>query len=92
MSTFFKYYQIIRNLIHIDEESYIVFLYPEDNSSVARAAEFAKKEIVKQQYSEHLLNVTWEDITSSLARVIKSDEEKEYLSEFRAKYLNYSKV
>ena len=61
--TFFKYYQIIRNLIHIDKDSYVVFLYPNDNSSVARAAEFAKKEILKQQYSEHLLNVTWEDIT-----------------------------
>ena len=69
----------------------MVFLYLEENSTVAQSAEFAKNEILKQQYSEHLLNVTWENVVSFLVKAISSDDEMEYLFEFKRKYLNYSK-
>jgi hypothetical protein len=96
MKEFFKHYQIIRNLIHVNDNSYVVFLYPDGNALIKNSAKEAKEKIIKQECSEHLINVTWEDITSFMISDIKpeTDQEKylfEYLAEFQEKYLNYSK-
>jgi hypothetical protein len=87
MKEFFENYQIIRNLIHIGENSYVVFLYPEGNLSVSKSALFAKENIVKQDYTTHLLNITWEDLVSHMAN--NSNANLDYLSGFQKKYLAF---
>lgn len=38
---FLKNYQLLRNLIHIDEDSFVVFIYPEENIGIRKSAKKA---------------------------------------------------
>lgn len=94
MKEFFKYYQIIRNLIHIDDNSYVVFLYTIENHAVCETAQFAeenivKENIVKEENSSHLFNITWEDIVLHLMK--NPDANTDFLSEFQKKYFAWQR-
>lgn len=85
MEIFFKHYQIIRNLIHIDDNSYVIFLYPGKNIKVSQSAQFAKSNIIKPEFSCNLINITWEDIVSHIEA--NPDVNHKYIVEFHDKYL-----
>lgn len=82
---FFKYYQIIRNLIHIDCKSYVIFLYPEENKIISKAAEFAKNSILKSEISSHLINLTWEELVEYFLELPNVD--KDFINEMKSKYM-----
>ena len=60
---FLENYQILRNLICISENSYVVFLFPNGNKKIKSQAELAKKEFLKDNLKGNLINLTWEDLT-----------------------------
>ena len=91
MARFFKHYQIMRNLLAIDDNSYVVFIYPKDNSAVSNAAEEAKKEIVTSAGRKHLITINWETLVDRLLKTKALDKglERYYDMDFREKYLQY---
>ncbi len=82
--TFLQRYQIFRNLIHIDENSYVIFLYPKANLAVAQEVESVfSKNVLKDEYKSHLKPIHWEDIL----KMLPSDSPlSKYYKEFSIKY------
>jgi hypothetical protein len=85
-SMFFKNYQIIRNLIHVAEDSYVVFIYPKDNTKIKKQAFQAKIKILQEPFSEHLLNIEWEDLYKEVNAKVKLSSLKNQMEEFGKKY------
>ena len=91
MASFFKHYQIMRNLLAIDDKSCVVFIYPKDNDAVSKAADEAKALIVNQAGKNHLINKTWEILVEQLLQTKGLDNglTQYYDVDFREKYLKY---
>lgn len=81
---FFENYQILRNLINIDDNSYVVILCPKGNAPVVRQAQNAY-DFLKKDYKKYFKIIFWEDLISQT----KTDTLllKEQLELFRRKYL-----
>ncbi len=85
---FFENYQILRNLVHINQDSTVVFIYPEKNINIRKAAEKAKNKMIASNWQDHFISVTWEDIVQALESKITDKDLKEYYSiKFTEKYL-----
>lgn len=50
---FFDNYQILRNLIHIDDVSFVIFVYPQDNDGVSNEANRVKTDFLISNYHDH---------------------------------------
>ncbi|AWH86473.1 hypothetical protein HYN59_15755 [Flavobacterium album] len=85
-ATFCSNYQILRNLICISEDSYVVFLYPIKNKKIKTQAEFAKSNILKNEVKGNLFNLTWEDLLHYTESNLKSHKLKVHFRNFREKY------
>ncbi|MGK4568162.1 PGN_0703 family putative restriction endonuclease [Flavobacterium sp. 3HN19-14] len=83
---FLKNYQILRNLICISENSYVVFLYPNKNKKIKNQAESAKDKILNKDIKENLINLTWEELISFTEKNIKSLKLKKQVKDFKEKY------
>jgi len=84
---FFENYQICRNLIHIDENSYVVFVYPANNNKISLGAERAKSEILSTKFSDNFFSTTWEKLYYNVKDSITDEKLKIQLTEFRKKYI-----
>lgn len=89
MPSFFEHYQIMRNLLAIDDKSYVVFIYTEDNDAIRKAAEEAKTSIVTPAGKKHLINKTWDKLVNQLiqTKALGKGLEHYYEVDFRDKYL-----
>jgi len=87
--SFFENYQIIRNVININEDSYVVFIYPEENIRIRSGAKMARDLIISSKWQNHFKPITWEAITEEILYYVKDDKElKEYyLNRFSRKYM-----
>jgi hypothetical protein len=86
---FFSNYQIMRNLINISENSYVVFLYPEENEVILKAAQNAGKNMLKPDWSRHFIAYTWEQMIKSVISYMETEELKQYYKkDFYEKYLD----
>ena len=88
--TFLNNYQILRNLLHVDEDSYVIFVYPEDNTSIRKGVDFAK-ELMTNQYSKHFITVTWEKLYESVDKFLDDKMLKDYFAAFHHKYFGYKR-
>lgn len=88
---FFKNYQIIRNLIHVAADSYVVFIYPKDNNKIKQQAFNAKTKILKQPFDKHLFTIEWEEIFKVVKDIAKSAGLRNQMEEFGKKYFINSK-
>jgi hypothetical protein len=86
---FLDNYQIMRNLVHINDESRVVFIYPEDNLSIRKTALAARSEIIADGWERHIILYTWENLIKQLTCQMKSQELIDYYHEFEKKYLKY---
>ena len=73
-------------MIHIGENKYVIFIYPEDNTKVKYGAELAKSEILSN-FSENLILMNWHLIASINCTNPKL---KDNMKEFSEKYLEYN--
>ncbi len=83
---FLKNYQILRTLICISDNSYVVFLYPNENRIVKIQAESAKKDFLKKELINNLINQTWEDLISYTEVNVRNSNIKKQLKDFKEKY------
>jgi hypothetical protein len=87
---FLNNYQIMRNILHINEDSYVVFLYPEENYGIRKQALKTREEVIEDKLINNFILFTWEDIVNQLILRLPSEELKDYYSkEFTYKYLKY---
>lgn len=84
---FFDNYQILRNLVHIDENSFVVFVYPKDNDGVRNGADRVKTDFLSSNYHDHFFAATWEKLFDSVSTYTTNTSIKIQLSEFNEKYL-----
>jgi len=87
MSAFLANYQLMRNLIHIDENAYVVFLYPAENKKVRLDAEKAKNKIVEEEYQSHVHPIEWEPLHAYITpKAANIPLLKDQMEEFKLKY------
>lgn len=85
---FFDNYQITRNLAHLGQDSYVVFLYPQDNRKIAEDAENVKERFLVPEYHNHFFAVTWEQLYEGLReKLLMSDRLARQFEAFSEKYL-----
>jgi hypothetical protein len=83
---FISNYQLLRNLIHVSQNSYVVFIFPEGNTRIRKEAEMAVNRIITEEFKSNIRTVTWEDIFKKVSQCVTQGELKEHFAEFRRKY------
>lgn len=84
---FFKNYQIMRNLVHIDDNSFVIFLYPESNERIRKPARNAKTDFLTENYKSHLLLLTLEKLLTVFDNKLDGHMLQNYYKEFENKYI-----
>lgn len=80
---FFRHYQLFRNTLGITgSNKYTLFIYPADNSSLAREAKLFKDSFLTGPDAANVHFLTWEEMTSLLP-------DSQHKNEFINKYLGY---
>lgn len=87
MDFFLEHYQLMRNLIHMDQNSYVIFIYPKLNEKVRNQAMEAMNEIVASSWSTHLIPISLEDIVDVLGSTEDNKLGQYYNVEFSDKYI-----
>jgi hypothetical protein len=90
MNKFFRYYQILRNLVHIRSGSIVVFLFPQQNKIIDNQALFARESILTDLGRKAFRIIYLEDIINYIEENIESQLLLDHYSQFREKYLYYS--
>lgn len=85
---FFANYQILRNLIHIDDNSFVVFVYPQDNARVSKGADRVKSDFLISNYHDHFFATTWDKLFDSVLNATTNINIKTQLADFKNKYLH----
>lgn len=84
---FLKHYQILRNLVHIDESSQVVLLFPSANVSVAREALYATERLLNDRGKAQLRVIYLDEFVSFLEAQCAGGPLDGYYQTFRSKYL-----
>ena len=84
---FLDNYQLMRNVIHISKNSYVVFIFPENNKKIKQKAEFAKSVLVKSDFQQNVINLTWEHLLGYIDSIkLDSDKLTTQMTDFKDKY------
>jgi hypothetical protein len=87
MVPFLENYQIMRNLVHIGDDSTVVFLYPEANPEIHEQALCAFEEMVTERGRQHLKLLALEETLQHITSSLNSGRLKNHFDEFIEKYL-----
>lgn len=83
---FLSNYQVFRNLIHINEDNYVIFLYPEANTKIFNTVANVKKSFLIDSYHNHFFGITWERILYQISKRDITTNTKNHYLEFIEKY------
>ena len=86
-SFFLDHYQVLRNLVHVNETDFVVLFFPSANARVAKQAAYARDHLLTEKGKERLRIVFLDEIVSYLETECASGALNGYYQEFRAKYL-----
>ncbi len=90
LEMFFNNYQIFRNLVHINQDSYVFFLLPKDNKKIFNQAQQVKSEFLDLKYHNKFSILEWKDINSYLlSNNLGNQRISSHLTDFNTKYLSY---
>ena len=76
----------MRNLLHIDLNSYVIFIYPKENLNLRMEALSARKKMIENGCEKHLILFTWEERVEKVSSLLLPKELVEYFKEFKNKY------
>jgi hypothetical protein len=82
---FLANYQIMRNLIHVSENSYVVFIIPKNNTKIKTQADDAK-DIVIETYKDKVKVLYWDCLYELIEEQKWGDKLKIHFEEFKRKY------
>lgn len=84
---FLKNYQIMRNLCHITDDSYVVFVYPEANNKIHKQIQYAASNILTPEGNKRFRAMTLETLIPALREnVATSSNLSQHYTEFSKKY------
>ncbi|KAA6331705.1 hypothetical protein EZS27_019720 [termite gut metagenome] len=84
--TFLANYQIMRNLIHVSKDSYVVFVIPKNNTKVKDQANEAKALFVEETYKDKVKVLYWDCLYKFIDEQKWEDKLKIHFEEFKRKY------
>lgn len=84
---FLKNYQIMRNLVHISDSSFVVFIYSKANRNIQEQALQAYEEMVTKKGKNHLKLLTMEETLQHIKSSLKEGRLKRHFVEFEEKYM-----
>lgn len=85
--SFLSNYQLMRNVIHVTNSSYVVFLFPANNIKINKQAEFAKSNLIKSGFQQNIINLTWEYLLGFIDSItLDSDKLATQITDFKDKY------
>ena len=84
---FLNHYQILRNLVHISDSSYVVLPFPSANTNVAKEAAFERDQLLTPAGKARLRMVFLEEFVSFLEKKCVDGLLSGYFELFRTKYL-----
>ncbi|KAA6317461.1 hypothetical protein EZS27_032390, partial [termite gut metagenome] len=82
---FLANYQIMRNLIHVSGDSYVVFIIPKNNTKVKDQADKAK-DVVIETYKDNVKVLYWDCLYKFIDEQKWEDNLKIHFEEFKKKY------
>ena len=88
--SFFSHYQILRNLVHLKNNSAIVFLFPKKNKRVNDQAIFARDKILNKLGRKAFHIIYLEDFVDCIEANVKAPDLITHYTQFRDKYLKYA--
>jgi len=84
---FLKHYQILRNLVHVSENDYVVLLFPSGNKKVLVEAIYARDHLLTDEGRARLKIVLLEEFAESLEEKCIGTKLDGYYQDFLKKYL-----
>jgi hypothetical protein len=84
---FLKHYQVLRNLVHVSENDYVVLLFPSGNKKVLDQAVFARDHLLTDEGRSRLKIVLLEEFVAFLEANSVGSKLYGYYQGFRKKYL-----
>lgn len=91
MTNFYDNYQIMRNLLHIDKDSFVYFIIPCENKSAESELKIIEEVISDDSYKSRIGIIYWEDLLSVTLMYLKEYNKVEaynYFGEFAEKYFS----
>lgn len=86
---FLDSYQIMRNLCHIGEHSFVVFIYPEANHKIHNQAQTAREINLTDEGRSKFRILTLESTIDEILKQVQTSRLKKHYQEFKVKYLSY---
>ena len=86
-TVFLDHYQILRNLVHINDTDYVVLFFQSDNSKVAEESAYARDQLLTDKGRERLRIVFLDEVVSFLEGECANNALDGYYQELRTKYL-----
>jgi hypothetical protein len=85
-------YQIMRNLIHLGQDSFVIFIYPKGNTVVGEQGKLAKSSFLRKEYKNNLIVETWESLVKAVSEQPSlPDRLTRQIASFCEKYLQIDK-
>jgi len=91
---FFENYQVLRNILNIDKNSYVIFLYLKDNEKLKDKCNEIKTKILNNELKYNFKDIDWFELYDYIIKKLDETEnsELEYYQNFYTKYLSYEKI
>lgn len=88
MTSFFNTYQIMRNFCHIDDNSFVVFVYPKANQKIHLQTQSAHENMLTDKGKSKFKVLPLETTIDEILRLVQSTRLQEHYKEFKVKYLS----
>lgn len=85
--SFYNNFQILRNLVHINDNSFVVFVYPKNNKRIKKGVDKVTAEFLNPEFLNHFYAAEWETFIEDISKQTKGFKLKSQFAEFKKKYL-----
>ncbi len=86
---FLEHYQLMRNVVHLSEDSMVVFIYPKGHETLKEQATFVRDKVLKEDWKSRMVLLHWEDLCANILSEVESTSHAKlsnHYEEFKMKY------
>jgi len=85
---FFRHYKIMKQLVHINQDTYLIYICPRANRSLSSQLDFVHDEVIKEDYRDYFINADLEDIINYFKACLSNIDLLKHYHAFIDKYLD----
>lgn len=85
---FFKHYKIMKQLVHINNGTYLIYICPRANKTLSNQLNFVHESVIKDDYKDFFITANIENIINFFRAKITNIEMLRHYDSFMEKYLN----